>query len=79
MKKRSVRLLFSLACLLAAGLIQAPARVSAAAACGSCSYLGCRGAMEGRACTTFSGAPGHCYNTGKLCGDHAGFCGCYAP
>lgn len=79
MKKRSFRLALSLLCLLAAGSIQSPATVSASSLCGSCSFRGCAGATEGRACTTFAGAPGHCYNTGKLCGDHAGYCGCYTP
>lgn len=77
MKKRSVRLLLAVLCLVAASSIKSPATVSASSLCGSCSLSACRGATPGRACTTLAGAPGSCQITGKLCGDHSSFCGCY--
>ena len=67
-------------CLLAAGpsaSLPAASLVTAGTGCGSCSFRGCAGAAEGQSCVTFAGAAGHCFNTGKLCGDHAGYCGCY--
>lgn len=48
-----------------------------AASCGFCSFSGCVGATEGRACTTFGGAAGQCYITGKICGGGSLHCGCY--
>jgi hypothetical protein len=78
MKKQSSRLLLPLLCLLVVGLTRTPSHVSAASFCGSCSFRGCVGAAEGHSCLTFTGAPGQCLNTGKLCGDHVGYCGCYA-
>ena len=45
--------------------------------CGSCSFRGCAGAIEGTSCVTFAGAPGHCYITGKLCSLGSYHCGCY--
>lgn len=78
MKKRSFRLAFPVLCLLVVSSVQSPTTISASSFCGSCSFRGCAGAADGSPCTTFSGAPGACRNTGKLCGDHAGYCGCYA-
>jgi hypothetical protein len=76
--KSIIRLALPVLCLLAAISLPSPTTVFASTLCGSCSFRGCAGATEGRACTTFAGTPGTCVNTGKLCGDHLGYCGCYA-
>jgi hypothetical protein len=63
--------------LIPVALQVAPLAAAASTSCGSCSFRGCAGATVGHACVTFAGAAGTCFNTGKLCGDHAGYCGCY--
>lgn len=75
MTKKVSCLMALILCFLAAG--PSTPRVAASTGCGSCSFRGCVGAAEGHACVTFSGAAGTCFNTGKICGDHAGYCGCY--
>jgi len=75
MTKKISCLVALILCFLAAG--PSASRVAASTYCGSCSFRGCAGAAEGHACVKFSGAAGTCLNTGKLCGDHVGYCGCY--
>ncbi len=62
---------------LAPESLPAASLVTASTGCGSCSFRGCVGALEGHACVTFAGAAGTCQITGKICGDHSNHCGCY--
>jgi hypothetical protein len=52
-----------------------PAPLPASTRCGGCSP-GCAARNVGEACTTFSGAPGHCALTTKICQPSSPHCVC---